>query len=94
MLKTLLLLTCFILKNICPGRRCGPVEVSRYSDLLQACVPTSPGANPAYCTKGIGTLPGGKTAWALITHLHLASWLKKVQSYTSTPSEPSWPVLG
>jgi hypothetical protein len=54
-------------------------ELSRYSDSLRSRVPTSPGASPAYCTKGIGTLPVGKVARALIIHPYLASWLKKEQ---------------
>ena len=53
---------------------------------FSAPVQTGPGAHPASYTMGIGSFPGESgrgVAWT--THHHLAPWLRKEQSYTSTP---------
>jgi len=59
-------------------------------------IQTGPGAHPALCTMGTGSLLQGSRGWgvALTTHPHLAQNLMKEYSYTSTPFlGPSWPVV-
>ena len=64
--------------------------------LFSAPVQTGPGAHPASCTMGTGSLLGGKAARAWRwPHTPSAPMLRKEYSHTSTPpSGPSWPVLG
>ena len=59
-----------------------PVE-ARFS----APVQTGPGAHPASCTMGTGSLPGVKSGRGvkLTPHLLLVLSVMKEQSYTSTP---------
>jgi len=51
---------------------------------FSAPIHTSPGAHPASCTIGIGSLSQGQSSQdvALTTHLYLARRLKKEYSYT------------
>ena len=84
-----------------------PGYVSRYSDSLQARrsgdripvgarfsapVQTGPGAHPASYTMGTGSFPGVKRPGRDVDHPpHLAPKSKKEQS---SPSGPSWSVIG
>ena len=79
---------------------CGPRQLSRYSDTLRAGrsgdrIPVGASfsatvlvTHPAFCTVGVGYLTGDKAPGCGVGHPpHLASRLKREQSYTS---EPSW----
>ena len=65
------------------GRSRDPIPVgARFSTPVQ----TGPGAHPASYTMGTGSLLGVKRPGRDVDHpLHLVPWLKKEQSYTSTP---------
>jgi hypothetical protein len=84
---------------------------SRYSDLLRvgrsgdlipvearysAPVKTSPGAHPASCKMGTGSLYRGKAAWASRwpPTPSSAKVKKRVELYVYSPAQPSWPFLG
>jgi hypothetical protein len=84
---------------------------SRYSDLLRAGrsgdripvgarfsapVQTGPGAYPASCTMGAGSIPGAKRPGRGIDHPppSSAEVKERVELYLYSPSGPSWPVLG
>ena len=73
----------------------GPGIESRWRTRFSAPVQTGPGAYPASCTTGFETFPGVKRQGRGVDQPpHLEARLKKEYSYTSTPSGPSWPVLG
>jgi len=52
---------------------------SRLGARFHAPIQTSPGAHPAYCAMGTGSISWGKhgQSMALTTHPHLALWLMK-----------------
>ena len=74
----------------------GPVIKSRWGARFSAPVQTGPETHPAFCTMDTGSFSGvlcGRGV-TLTTHPHIASRLKKEYNFTSTPSGPSWPVIG
>jgi len=60
------------------GLDCPGIE-SRWGARFSASVPTGPGAHPASCKRGTGSLSRGCCAWgvALTTHALLSSRLRK-----------------
>ena len=63
-----------------------PRSETRWGARFSAPVQTGPGAHPASYTMGTGSFPGVKGSGRGVDHPHhLASRLKKEQSYTSTP---------
>ena len=65
---------------------------ARFSALVRA----GPGAHPASYTIGTGSLPGGKANGACrwSPTQSSAEVKERAELYLSSPSEPSWPVLG
>jgi len=63
---------------------------------FSAPVHTSPGAHPASYTMGSGSVPGVKRLGFGIDHPppYSADFKEKVDLYLSSPSGPSWPVIG
>ena len=63
----------------------GQAIESRWGEIFRP-VQTGPLAHPASCTMGTGSFPGVKQTGRGVDHPpHLATRLKKEQSYTSTP---------
>ena len=65
---------------------------ARFSSLVQIC----PGAHPASCTMGSGSLTGVKRSERRVYHPPppSAEVKERVELYLYSPSEPSWPVIG
>jgi hypothetical protein len=63
---------------------------------FSAPVQTGPGAYPASCTMGTGSLPGVKWPGRGVDHPPSSSSevKERVELYIYSPSAPSWPVLG
>jgi len=72
--------------------------VSRWGARFSAPVQTDPGAHPASCAMGTGSLSrevkGRGVALPTKSHLRLKKVKERVELNVYFPSGPSWPVLG
>ena len=69
---------------------------SQWGARFSSPVHTGPGAHPASCTMGTGSIQGVKRAGRGVNHTPSSSAEVKegVELYLYSPSGPSWPVLG
>jgi hypothetical protein len=74
----------------------GPGIESRWGARFSATVQTGPGVYPASCTMGTGSFLGVKRQGRGVDHPPPSSdeVKERVELYLSSPSGPSWPVLG
>jgi len=72
----------------------GPWIESRWGARFSAPVQTGPGAHPACCTIGTGSLPGVKSGWGvtLTPHPLLVPWSRKSRAIPLLPLRAVRPV--
>ena len=63
---------------------------------FSAPVQSGPGAYPAFCTVGTGSLPGVRRPGRCVNHppTSSAEVKERVELYLYSPSGPSWTVVG